>query len=848
VQNKTIRFLKVSLIFVCLLCAGIFTFLGVYMNRRSSDVIRKVGGIYMAGMSEQISMHFGTTMLLRLSQVDAIVKTFPEGESDGIRDEMSYTARARDFESLAFCMDDGTFDMLYGEPVTLTDPEPFLRSLREGEMKIAVGTDSTGEAVVLMGVPAVYHTADGRRSIALTGVLPVEYIQSTLCLDEGEDNTMVYCHIIRRDGSFVIRSAGAYRENYFSRIEAICLDYDGKSPETYAREIKEAMAVGEDYSAVLKTNEGRKHIHCTTLPYSEWHLVSVMPYGELDEAVNRLSQQWMYMALGGCLIILAVLLLVFLKYITMTRQQMRELDEARKSAVHAASAKSEFLSNMSHDIRTPMNAIVGMTAIAAANIDNKEQVQNCLKKITLSSKHLLGLINDVLDMSKIESGKMSLNLDQTSLREVVDSIVNIAQPQMLSKHQHFDVVIRNISTENVLCDSVRLNQVLLNLLSNAIKFTPEHGRIHLTLYEEPSQKGENFVCIHITVQDSGIGMTEEFQEHVFDAFVREDNARVHHTEGSGLGMAITKYIVDAMEGTISVKSVRGEGTEFHIALDLEKADVPEIDMTLPNWNMLVVDDDQMLCQSAVASLEAIGITSDWALSGERAMEMVREHHAAHNDYQVILLDWKLPGIDGIETARRIRDSLGDHVPILLISAYDWGEIEESARQAGINGFISKPLFKSTLFHGLRKYMTREDGEPAAPPQTEQALDFTGRRILVAEDNELNWEVAEELLKELGAELEWAENGKRCVEMFLQSEPGYYDAILMDLRMPVMNGFEATRDIRASQKPDKNLPIIDMTADAFSDDIQRCLDCGMDGHAAKPIDIRELSRLLEKFFR
>ena len=439
---------------------------------------------------------------------------------------------------------------------------------------------------------------------------------------------------------------------------------------------------------------------------------------------------------------------------------------------------------------------------------------------------------------------MTLSVELVSLREVLDSIVSIVQPQMHMKNQQFNVSIHDIATENVYCDSVRINQVLLNLLSNAIKFTGDGGSIGVALYEEDSPLGENYIRTHILVSDTGIGMTDEFQAKIFDSFTREDSTRVRKTEGTGLGMAITKYIVDAMGGAISVRSELGKGSEFHVVLDLEKADTPESEMILPEWHMLVVDDDQQLCESAVSSLRSIGIRADWILDGEGAVEKAEEHYKAHDPYQIILLDWKLPGIDGIETARRIRHRLGDDVPILLISAYDWSEIEHEAREAGITGFISKPLFKSTLYHGLKPFV--EQGE--TPLETEEQFDLLkGKRVLLAEDNDLNWEIASELLTaELGLELDWAENGQICVEKFQQSAPGYYDAILMDIRMPVMTGYQATEAIRALDRSDKDLPIIAMTADAFAEDVKKCLNCGMNAHVAKPIDTREVARLLKKF--
>ncbi|MDE6454916.1 MAG: response regulator, partial [Dysosmobacter sp.] len=480
-----------------------------------------------------------------------------------------------------------------------------------------------------------------------------------------------------------------------------------------------------------------------------------------------------------------------------------------------------------------------------ANIGDPQQVQNCLKKITLSSRHLLGLINDVLDMSKIESGRLTLNMDQVSLREVMDSIVSIAQPQVRSKRQHFDVFIHDISTENVCCDSVRLNQVLLNILGNALKFTPEGGLIQVSLYEEPSPKGEDYVRTHILVKDNGIGMTPEFKEKIFESFVREDSARVRRTEGSGLGMAITKYIVDAMGGSITVESELGKGSEFHVTLDLQRAEATEEEMILPDWNILVVDDDQQLCESTTASLKSIGVKADWALNAEKALEMLDRRVKARDNYHIILLDWKLPDMDGISAAKEIRRRFGGDTPIMLISAYDWSEIESEARDAGITGFISKPLFRSTLFYGLKPFIGGA-GVPGPQRHEEKCADFTGRHILLAEDNDLNWEIANELLSDLGMELEWAENGRICVDMFENSPVGFYDAVLMDLRMPVMTGYEATRAIRSLDRPDRDIPIIAMTADAFSEDIKKCLAAGMNAHVAKPIDIREVSRLLDKF--
>lgn len=843
-EKKPIRFLKVSLIGVSILCVVVFSFLAFYMNRKSMTTISEIGTIYMSGMNERISMHFETTIELRLSQAEALLEDFPPRDTDvsSLREGLTYSAKVRGFDYLSFCSKEGMLDVLYGPDVEVTDPEPFLTSLRRGEKKIAVGSDAMGDRFVLLGVPASYPMdEEADECTALVVGLPVDYIRDVLFLDEEE--SLVYSHIIRRDGTFVIRGGDAYRDNYFDRIRSIFEELGGADAERYVNELKDAMAEGEDYSRVILIGRERRHMYCTRLPYSEWYLVTIMPYSSLDESVRNLSMSWEFLALGGCVLVLLALLLVFFKYFGLTRKQLEEVEQARKEAVYANKAKSEFLSNMSHDIRTPMNAIVGMTAIATANMDDRKQVQNCLKKIAMSSKHLLGLINDVLDMSKIESGKMTLNIDQVSLREVMESMVSIVQPQIKAKNQRFDVRIYDIFAENVYCDSVRLNQVLLNFLSNAIKFTPEEGHIQVSICEEPSLMGSAYVRIHLRVKDSGIGMSPEFQEKIFDSFTREDSARVRKTQGTGLGMAITKYIVDAMGGSIEVASEQGKGTEFHVTLDLEQAEITEMDMVLPDWNMLVVDDDEELCRSTVDALDSIGVKAEWTLDGESAVQMVEKRHREHNDYHVILLDWKLPGMDGIKTAREIRRQFGEDIPILLISAYDWSEIEKDAHEAGVNGFICKPLFKSTLFYGLRQYAEPEM-EQADAKETEKRL--SGRNILLAEDNDLNWEIAEELFSEEGMHLERAENGQICVEMFQSSKEGYYDAILMDIRMPVMTGYEAAWAIRKLERKDADIPIIAMTADAFSEDVKRCLDCGMNAHVSKPIDVAEVLRLLERY--
>lgn len=845
-KDSTTRFLIYSFIGLLIFSISVFSLLGIYMSRKSEKAVYEVGQIYMSGMNKQMSKHFETVIKLRFNQVNGIVSVVSADNKnkEKLYEELVYRAQVRNFDYLALCSAEGNFQTLYGQSVQPLNPEPFVEALIRGEQRVAVGIDSAGNEVALFGVGiTTYPMQDGSMSTGLVAAVPLEYIINFLSLED-EENLMYY-YIFRPDGSFVIQSPHTELRDFFKRLQ--------KHPDSTANELSEessikefgaALKKREEYVTIVDVNGIKYQIYGIPLPYSEWYLVSGMPYSILDDTINNLSNQRMFMTLLSCASILIILTLIFLRYLSITRSQMLELKDARQKAVESSKAKSEFLANMSHDIRTPMNAIVGMTAIATAHIDDQKQVQNCLRKITLSSKHLLGLINDVLDMSKIESGKLTLTTEQISLKEVVEGIVNIMQPQVKAKRQTFDIHVENILTENIWCDGVRLNQVLLNLLSNSTKYTPEGGAIQLSLSEEKSPKGENYIRIHVKVKDNGIGMSSDFLKRIYEPYSRADGVRVSKTQGTGLGMAITKYIVDAMEGSLNITSELDKGTEVSLTFDFEKAVEQEMDMVLPSWNMLVVDDDELLCRTAIDTLKAIGINADWVLSGEKAIELVTQHHQKRDDYQIILLDWKLPGMNGIQVAKEIRRNLGDEVSILLISAYDWSEFEAEAREAGISGFIPKPLFKSTLYHALRQYM---DAETENDQTLNHNIDLSGRRILLAEDNELNWEVAKELLSDLGVELDWAEDGQICLDKFQRSPEGYYDAILMDIRMPHMTGYEATKAIRGLNHPNAlSVPIIAMSADAFSDDIQHCLECGMNAHIAKPIDVIELTRILKRF--
>ena len=523
------------------------------------------------------------------------------------------------------------------------------------------------------------------------------------------------------------------------------------------------------------------------------------------------------------------------------------LKNSSEAAEAANRAKSDFLARMSHDIRTPMNAIMGMTAVAAMHLDDKERLTDCLSKITVSSRHLLALINDVLDMSKIESGKVSLSEEPFSMADMVDGVVTIIRNQAKSKNQELRVHINDIAHENVIGDTLRLRQVFVNILGNSVKFTPEGGKIIFSIAEKPSSI-HGMACYEFTCEDNGIGMDEEFIKTVFDPFSRSKQSA--NIEGTGLGMPITRNIVRMMSGDIAVESKLGVGTKFTVQLHLRLQEQGDEDVgSLADLRILVADDDESSCITTSEILANIGMNPKWVLSGKEAVSETVSAHGSGDDFSAVILDWKMPDMDGVQTARAIREKIGDGVPIIILSAYDWTDIEDEAREAGIRAFIEKPLFRSRLVYALKSVLTRDAEDKAVLPDELSKTDFSGKRVLLVEDNELNMEIASELLSYTGVETDCAENGQVALEKVKNSEAGHYDLILMDIQMPLMNGYEATRAIRALDRPDlKDLPIIAMTANAFSDDIFKAHESGMNDHISKPVEVQKLLDTMKKWMK
>ncbi|MCR5654048.1 MAG: response regulator [Lachnospiraceae bacterium] len=856
-KRRTLQVIIGGMTFIIILTVIVLISLNRFMDRQTLTDVQRIAGTYLEGVASGEINNYIVVADIRYSQLnylsDELDALGENASGDEIERIAAEYARLQELPSFAFVDEDGVIHTVHGgEIMSLGNHESLVEKMKAKEPIVMTGKSSEQDLIV-WAAPASYPLKNGKKAIGMLYCRELDQFVKNMHLSEVE--TLARFLLVRKDGSYVFRTEESVGDTYYDKLLRYTKPVDGTAEEKVA-DLKEHIDADEAWSMEViyedpdRGIKERRSVRVDVLPNSNWYLVSLLPYGVLDETIEGMSaarNKGMMIALS---VLCAGILIVVGIYMRMTRGQIRALEKARRAADDANKAKSEFLSNMSHDIRTPMNAIIGMTAIASDHLDDTDRVKDCLKKINLSGKHLLGLINDVLDMSKIESGKMTLNLDVISLRQTMEVMCDIVRPQIKVNKQQFDIIIKNIISEKVYCDDVRLNQVLLNFLSNAMKFTPEGGQIHVNLWQEPSDKGDAYVKTHLIVKDNGMGMSEEFQKKLFRSFEREDNKRVHKTQGTGLGLTITKYIVEAMGGTIEVDSKAGVGTSFHVIIDFERAPEDEGEMVLPDWRILVVDDNEEVCQSAELSLRELGARPDTCRSGEEAVSMVLKAHEEGDDYYALLIDYLMEGMNGVQTAQKINEVLDENIPISLISAYDWSDIEEKAIASGITGFIPKPLFKSTLYHELKKSMCEEIDGGVEVTAGSDKFSLNGMHILLPEDNDINAEIATMILEENGATVERAEDGQMAVDMFKDSEVGYYDAILMDLRMPNLNGFEATDRIRAMEREDaKKIPIIALTADAFSEDANKCIEHGMNTHLAKPIDIdlllRTLERLVEK---
>ena len=697
----------------------------------------------------------------------------------------AYTNPMNGEQSLAFC-----------NFVTLYDPE----------------NETTGPAVLLRVMPL--------SELKQKWVFPqAEFVNAELSMIDG-------------DGDYILKGSTFKNSSFFEFYRSYNPTDPASSKELFDR------ITSQTGSVPMLNSHGQECILAFTpvAATAGWTLLSIVPAEDLKVDTGN----WLLIGVisAGLLILLLIDLFYMLHLNKRLQNTAREAESANK-------AKTDFLSTMSHDIRTPMNAIIGLTTIAEKNLGDAESTRENLRKIGLAGNHLLTLINDILDISKVESGKLKLSPLTFSLVETVENLVNISQPMIREKNLEFSFHINQIENEYLYTDQLRLNQIYINILSNAIKYTEPGGRVTVDMQEEKSVVPG---CIRLTyvVADTGIGMSPEYMATMYQPFSRQIDSRVNSIQGTGLGLAITKQMVDLMGGTIECQSEQGKGTTFTVVLDIPVADRQRDEMRLEPIDVLIVDDDETMLQTAADALESLGASVEQARSGLEALGMIEHRHLSGRDYGVVIVDWKMPDMDGMETISRIRSEIDTAIPILLISAYDWSDIEDKAKEAGANGFVSKPLFRSTLYDKINDLTGKESR--SQEPEDDYS-DLQGLNILVAEDNDINWEIISAMLAMFGITSDRAENGRICVDMMRTAEKGRYELIFMDIQMPEMNGLDATRAIRKLEDPwASSIPIVAMTADAFSENVTECLNAGMNGHIAKPVDIKlvikEIRRIKE----
>ncbi len=723
--------------------------------------------------------------------------------------------------------------------VPMPGKERFIYSI-ESSSAAAEGT----RELLVMGVRITPFTVEGNTYTHLAAVMNIDVLQNemTTVSYDGQGSSKVADangrYIVNNDRDLSAKKA----ENFYDYLKSGTLQ-GGMTGDLLRGKIKNS----DTFSMLFKDENGIEQVMCLVpMNETDWYFIMSVPKNYFREQSISLIEIFLVMIL---LVLAAASVSVFIilqrrsRLLEMEQKHRKELSDALVLAEQANRAKTTFLNNMSHDIRTPMNAIIGFTALASTHINNTERVKDYLSKINQSSSHLLSLINDVLDMSRIESGKMNIEEKPENLAEILHTLKNIIQADIHSKQLEFFIDIADITNENIYCDKLRLNQILLNLVSNAIKFTPPGGTVSVRVIQTSVSKSGTAGTYEFRVKDTGIGMSKDFMETIFEPFTRERNSTLSGIEGTGLGMSITKNIVDMMGGTITVESKEKKGTEFIVTLTFRFHDGVKpigIIKKLEGLRGLVVDDDVNSCQSVSQILRQIGLRAEWTRYGKEAIVRTEEALKIGDRFDLYIIDLLMPDMNGIETARRIRAAVGDDIPIIILSAYDWSEIEEDAKEAGVTEFVSKPIFPSDLHRLLLKLTGDRDvltENESADSESENSERLKGMRLLLAEDNELNREIAAELLSDEGFKVDCAENGKEAVDMLKSSEPGYYGAVLMDIQMPVMNGYEASKAIRSLDNAAlAGIPIIAMTANAFKEDKQTAFEAGVNAHVSKPIDV------------
>lgn len=856
---------KYLLVIPVILLLVVITIYGHWAMNRMQGYISRSSEANMTAVMEQMRQIYDLQVGKIYERLEMIEKNlFPyQKRSTQTKDCREFLVSMIDnsSEQILFLKDNGQAMTIRGELHNLDVESSTLLKLRQEEriaQSITWHVDMKKGNYYLIALPCETYEVDGERFSAIGMLYNRSGLDDLIKVNDYDGQAILFS--VDENGIVIYTNQ---EDEKFERNYALLehMQSEKKITDSQYKSLKKKLESGENGMEQIEVNGSSCYFGFCQLESTKNEIVGIVPVSVLNESLIEYQELAVQMIVFTIILfmLLSLALMLFISKAASATQKAQYEEEKRRireeamvaleiekeRADHANHAKSQFLSNMSHDIRTPMNAIVGFTSLAITHIDDKERLQNYLRKICTSSEHLLSLINDVLDMSRIESGKMKIIEAECSISVMTHDLRSILVSSINAKRLDFFIDTIDVEHEDVICDKLRVNQVLINITSNAIKYTQPGGTIAVKIKEKPNAP-EGFADFEFSVKDNGIGMSEEFVKTIFEPFTREHSSTVSQIEGTGLGMAITKNIVDMMGGSISVHSVPGEGSEFTVKLRFRTTKNKKMITVIPKlkgFRALVADDNMDSCGSVTKMLRTIGMRPEWTTSGKEAVFRSEMAIDENDPFKVYIIDWLMPDMNGVEVVRRIREKIGDDVPIIILTAYDWSDIEKEAREAGVTAFCSKPLFLSELYDIL--HCSGDECEEVIEENSSE--EFFGKRVLLVDDVKNNREITAAILRETGIEVETGENGKEAIEMVAGSEPGYYDLILMDVMMPVMDGYDATEIIRNLENRQlASIPIIAMTANAFEEDRQNALNAGMDDYLSKPVQNERLFAMLRKY--